>query len=120
MGVAAGVKSDNLIQAKSFAFAVRIVRLARLLADEQREYVLSKQLLRCGANVEEAIGGQTRPDFYAKLSVAYKEAGESLYWLRLLRETGYLSEAQFEETFADADELCRILAAIKKSTKANS
>lgn len=118
------MKNDNVIQTKSFAFAVRIVRLCQFLANEKREYVLSKQLLRCGtsigANIEEAIGGQSRPDFLSKLSIAYKEARETLYWLRLLKETDYLTETQFASVHADGEELCRIITAIKKTTAANS
>ncbi len=118
------MKSDNVVLDKSFAFAVRIVRLCQFLAKEKKEYVLSRQLLRSGtsvgANVEEAIGGQSRKDFLAKLSIAYKESRESLYWLRLLKETGYLTGPQFESILADGDELCRIIAAIKKTTAANS
>ncbi|NUL82542.1 MAG: four helix bundle protein [Armatimonadetes bacterium] len=116
--------AENVVQVKSFAFAARIVRLCQFLANEKREYVLSKQLLRCGssvgANVEEAIGGQSRPDFLSKLSIAYKEAREALYWLRLLKETDYLTEPQFDSIYADGEELCRIITAIKKTTAANS
>ena len=72
-----------------------------------------------GANVEEAIGGQSRADFIAKLSVSYKEARESRYWLRLLKDTGYLSQADFDGVHSDAEELCRIIASILKSTKSN-
>ena len=115
------MKSENVIQTKSYAFAVRIVLLYRHLLKEKREFVLAKQLLRCGtsigANVEEAIGGQSRADFVAKLSIAYKEARETSYWLRLLKDTGYLTEQEFDSIHADSDELCRIIAAIQKSTK---
>ena len=116
-------KADNIIQTKSYAFAVRIVRLYQHLASEKKEFVLSKQVLRCGtsigANVEEAIGGQSRADFVAKLSIAYKESRETSYWLRLLKDTDYITIPQFESLYADAEELCRIIAAIQKSTKAN-
>ena len=114
---------ENVVQAKSYAFAVRIVRMYQCLSAEKREYVLSKQVLRCGssigANVEEAIGAQSRADFLSKLSIAYKEARETIYWLRLLKDTDYLSPAQFKSIHADAQEICRIIAAIQKSTKAN-
>ncbi len=115
------MKTENIIQTKSYAFAVRIVLLYRHLLKEKREFVLAKQLLRCGtsigANVEEAIGGQSRADFVSKLSIAYKEARETCYWLRLLKDTGYLTEQEFDSIYADSDELCRIIAAIQKSTK---
>ncbi len=85
------MKKDNVIQIKSYDFAVRIVKLYKHLSQEKKEFVLSKQLLRSGtsigANVEEAIGGQSRKDFFAKLTIAYKEARESHYWIRLLRDT---------------------------------
>jgi four helix bundle protein len=93
------MKSENVIESKSFAFAVRIVRLYEYLCLEKKEYVLSKQVLRCGtsigANVEEAIGGQSRADFVSKMSIAYKEARETSYWLRLLKDTVYLTPSQF-------------------------
>jgi four helix bundle protein len=77
--------------------------------------------LRCGtsigANVEEAIGGQSRADFATKIAIAYKEARETSYWLRLLRDTDYLSQAEFESMHADAQELCRILGTIQKTLK---
>ena len=115
------VKADNLIREKSYAFAIRIVKLFRHLAEKKKEFVLSKQLLRCGtsigANIEEAIGGQSRADFLSKISIAYKEARETRYWLRLLKDTGYLASGEFESLFADADELGRILSAIITTTK---
>ncbi len=82
---------------------------------------MSKQILRCGtsigANIEEAIGGQSRADFLAKLAIAYKEARETAYWLRLLKDTDYLTETQFESVHNDVQELFRIISAIQKSTK---
>ncbi len=82
---------ENIIQIKSYAFAVRIVKVYKYLCEEKKEYVLSKQLLRSGtsigANIEEAIGGQTDKDFFAKLNIAYKEAIETHYWIRLLNDT---------------------------------
>ncbi len=115
------MKTENIIQTKSYAFAVRIVKLYQHLSVEKKEYILSKQVLRSGtsvgANVEEAIGGQSRADFVSKLSIAYKEAREASYWLRLLKDTDYLTSPQFDSLHADAEELCRIIAAIQKSTK---
>jgi len=112
---------ENLIQTKSYAFAMRIVKLYQHLFVEKKEHVLSKQLLRCGtsigANVEEAIGGQSRADFVSRMSIAYKEARETSCWLRLLKDTDYLTTSQFDSIHADAKELCRIIASIQKSTK---
>ena len=90
------MKTDNLIVIKSKAFAVRIIRMYQYLCDEKREYVLSKQALRSGtsigANVKEAIRGQSRADFIAKLQIALKECSESEYWLELLIESGYYED----------------------------
>lgn len=87
------MKKDNIVQIKSYDFALRIVKLYPLLSQREKEYVLSKQLLRSatsiGANIEEAIGGQSKRDFYAKLTIAYKEARETKYWLRLLSDANY-------------------------------
>ena len=111
------MKAENVVQKKSYAFAIRIVRLYQHLSDK-KEYVLSKQILKSGtsigANVEEAIGGSSRADFFAKLGIAYKEARETCFWLRLLKDTGYLKQKEFESIHADADELCRIIGAILK------
>ncbi len=118
------MKTDNLVQTKSYAFAVRIVRLYQHLSATKKEFVLSKQVLRSGtsigANVEEAIGGQSRADFISKLGIAYKEARETGYWLRLLKDTDYLTEPEFQSIHADAEELCRIIGAIQKTSKGNS
>jgi four helix bundle protein len=85
------MKEQNVIQQKSYDFAIRIVNLYKYLATEKKELVLSKQILRSGtsigANVEEAIGAQSDKDFLNKLSIAYKEARETHYWIRLLRDT---------------------------------
>ncbi|MEN9361553.1 MAG: hypothetical protein RL095_3088 [Verrucomicrobiota bacterium] len=116
--------TDKVALAKSYAFAVRTVKLYQHLSSEKREFVLSKQILRSGtsigANIEEATGAQSRPDFISKIGIAYKEARETCYWLRLLKDTDYLSTHQFDSIYSDADELCRILASIKKSTIHNS
>lgn len=111
---------ENIIKDKSFDFAVRIVNLYKHLSQEKREFVLSKQLLRSGtsigANVEEAIGGVSKADFKANLGIAYKEARETVYWLRLLHTTEYLNDKEFESIHADSDELCKLLFSIIKST----
>ena len=112
---------DQTIDVKSFRFAVRIVKLCRYLMETQREYVLSKQIMRAGtsigANVAEAQQAQSRADFISKLSIALKEAVETNYWLRLLRETDYLQESEFHSLHQDCRELERMLTAILKSTK---
>ncbi len=101
---------------------MRVVKVYRHLADEKREFVLSKQLLRSGtsigANVEEAIGGQSGKDFCVKLSIAYKEARESHYWIRLLTDTDYLTNTQSESLLSDIDELLKIIGTILQTMKA--
>lgn len=118
------MKQDNIIQEKSFAFAVRLVKLYKYLFDEKREFVLSKQLLRSGtsigANVEEAIGGHSGKDFIFKLSIAYKEARETIYWLKLLQAASFLSEEQAKSVLKDAEEICKILGKIQITAKSRN
>ena len=115
------MKQDNIIQKKSFAFAIRIVKLYKFLCDEKKEFVLSKQVLRSGtsicANIEESIGGQSDRDFFTKLTIAYKEARETVYWLKLLLATDYLNEEQAESLLKDAEEICKILGKIQITMK---
>ena len=114
--------NDNVIENKSFDFAVRIVNLHKHLSAEKKEFVLSKQLLRSGtsigANVSEAVRGQSKADFLAKMSIALKEANESHYWIRLLYKTDFLTEQEFNSIENDVVELIKILSSIyKTSTK---
>ncbi|MCW5905564.1 MAG: four helix bundle protein [Chitinophagaceae bacterium] len=115
---------ENVIQQKSFAFAIRVVNAYKYLTEQKREFVLSKQLLRSGtsigANVEEAIGGQSKKDFIAKISISYKEARETKYWLNLLTATDYLDENLSKSLLDDAEELCKILSSILLTTKQNN
>ena len=112
---------ESIIQQKSFAFALQVIRLYKQLL-AQREYVLSKQLLESGtsigANVEEAAAGQSRKDFLAKMSIALKEARETRFWLRLLRESD-LAKVEVTNELRDVDELIRILTSIVKTTGEN-
>jgi len=118
------MKEDNIIQIKSYAFAVRIVKVYQFLCEEKKEYTLSKQLLRCGtsigANIEEAIGGQSEKDFFAKLTIAYKEARETHYWIRLLTDTDYLTINQAESLLADVLEIQKIIGSIQKTIKSRN
>jgi four helix bundle protein len=118
------MKTENVIQEKSYAFAIRTVKLYRYLTEKKHEYVLSKQVLRSGtsigANIEEGIGGQSAKDFYAKLNVAYKEARETNYWLRLLRDTDYLSAKEAKAMLDNCDELLKIIGSIIRTMKAKS
>lgn len=115
------MKKNNIIQEKSFSFAVRVVNLYKYLTAEKKEYVLSKQLLRSGtsvgANIEESIGGQSERDFLSKLSISYKEARESKYWLKLLLATDYLKKEQANSLINDAEELCKIIGSIQVTMK---
>lgn len=115
--------SDNIILDKTYSFAVKIVKLSQYLVSEKKEYVLSKQILRSGtsvgANTEEAIGGISKKDFIAKLHISYKEARETKYWLKLLKDTGYISEEEFKVYYKDIEEILRILYSIIKSSKNN-
>ena len=117
------MKKDNLIAEKSFTFAKRIYFLYKFLTEEKREYVLSKQLLRSGtsigANVEEAIGGQSKKDFIAKLSIAYKEARETHYWIRLLFEVKIINDSEYDSIILDCEELLKIIGSIQKTAKQN-
>jgi four helix bundle protein len=110
---------NNIIETKSFAFAVRIVKLYKMLTNDRKECVLSKQLLRSGtsigANVSEGERGQSKADFYAKMCIALKEANESYYWLRLLHETDYLTDLEFESIEKDVKELIGMLTSICKT-----
>ena len=112
-------KNENAAVDKSFEFAVRIVNLSKYLMQEHKEYVLSKQLLRCGtsigANIAEAQRGQSKADFISKMSIALKEANEAHYWLRLLHRTNYLTASQFDSMNKDIQEILGILTAICKT-----
>ena len=114
-------QSDSLAMEKSFVFALRIVKLYQHLTDKKKEFVLSKQILRSGtsigANLEESRGAQSSSDFQAKISIAYKEARETAYWLRLLHASKYLTDRQFNSVHSDCEELVRILGATQLTMK---
>ena len=111
---------DNLIREKSYAFALQIISLYRKLC-KNNEFVLSKQLLRSGtsigANVEEALAGQSKADFISKISIASKEARESNYWLRLLRDSGTCEEIEIESLLLESVAIINILTSIVKTAK---
>jgi len=108
---------------KAYKFAIRIVKCCQWLRKEKKEFVLSKQLLRCGtsigANLAEANGAISDADFSAKVSVSYKECQEVKYWLNLLKDTNYLTDKNFSSIHADADEIGKILFTILKATRIN-
>ena len=112
---------NNIVVDKNMTFAVRIVRLYKYLCSEKQEYVLSRQVLKSGtsigANVKEAIRGQSRADFVSKLNIALKEASKTEYWLELLFKTEYINEAQFGSIHTDCVELIKLLTSITKTTR---
>lgn len=109
------------VRDKSYDFAIRIVKLAQYLQRERKEYVLSKQILRSGtsigANIEEAQAGQSRKDFLAKMAIASKETHETHYWIRLLRDPGYITADAAASLESDCMDLKRMLKSIVKTTQ---
>jgi len=110
----------SLIKEKSYLFALAIVGLYKTLL-KQNEFVLSKQLLKSGtsigANVEEALAGQSRADFLSKMSIASKEARETNYWLRLLGDSEIVSKTETDPLLAESELIANILSAIVKTTQ---
>ncbi|MBD5275535.1 MAG: four helix bundle protein [Bacteroides sp.] len=111
---------DNAIVVKSKAFGIRMTRLRTYLMSEKHEYEISKQVLRSGmsigANVKEAIRGQSKADFGAKMNIALKEASETEYWLEMLYEGKFIDQKGFDSIVEDCRELIRILTSIVKTT----
>ena len=118
------MKENNVVIDKSYAFAIRIVNCYKFLYTDKKEFVLSKQLLRSGtsigANVEEAVGGQSRNDFFAKLSIANKEARETNYWLRIMRDTQILDLKMAESLLSDNEEILKLIGSILKTMKSQN
>jgi four helix bundle protein len=114
---------DNIILEKSYKFAVRIIKLYLYLKDK-KEFELGNQILRSGtsigSNVEEAVGGYSRKDFSAKLGIAYREARETRFRLRLLHDTGSIDEKLFDSLLEDCEELLKIIGSIQKTLKKNN
>ncbi len=124
-------KTDNVVskgsakgvKEKSYKFALKIIDLVRELQKEQKEFILSGQLLRSGtsvgANIVEANAGVSKKDFAAKMAIASKEARETGYWLNLLRDAGFIDEKRADSVMQDCDELIRMLTSIVKTSKKN-
>ena len=114
---------ESIVKDKSYAFALRVITLARSLR-ERKEYELASQVLRAGtsigANVEEALAGVSRPDFIAKMGIASKEARETRYWLWLLHDSKIVPSDRIDTLIQEAEEICRILTAIVKTSRHNS
>ena len=115
--------SGNAVRDKSMEFAVRIVRLYQYLSGEKKEKIMALQLLKSGtsigANIREALQGQSKGDFTAKMSISLKEVNETEYWLELLYRTGYLTKEQYESINTDCAAIAKMLTAIVKSSRAN-
>lgn len=113
----------NPLKDKSFQFALSIVRLYKLLTEEKREFIMSKQLLRSGtsigANIREGQNAQSKADFIHKFSIAQKECDETLYWLELLYQSEYLEENEFKKIHSNASELLKMLRSSILTTKQN-
>ena len=111
----------SILRDKSFKFAVRIVNLYKYLCEDKKEFVLSKQILRCGtsvgAMVREAEHSESKADFVHKMAIAQKEINETIYWLELLIETEYISSREFESINADAIEIIKMITSSIKTAK---
>ncbi|MBR5208338.1 MAG: four helix bundle protein [Paludibacteraceae bacterium] len=113
--------AENVLCVKSEDFAVRVVNAYKCLHFERKEHVCSKQLLRSGpsigANVAEAQCAQSDSNFLSKMQIAFKECNETLYWLRILKRTNYISDAEYNSMHRSADELFSILTSVIKTVK---
>ncbi len=116
-------RSKNIIQQKTFALALKVIQLVKYLEKEEREYVLSKQLMRSGtavgALVREAEHAESKKDFIHKMSISLKEANETKYWLDLLAESGLVAQEGLTQLQKDSIEVIKILVSIVKSSKNN-
>ena len=114
---------SNVIKDKSKSFAIRIIDLYKSLANNKKEYVMSRQILRSGtsigANINEAICSVSKKEFLSKMYISYKEASESQYWLELLKDSDYINEKEFNSYNKDCEEIIKILSSITKSTREN-
>lgn len=116
------MENKSIVYDKAFEFAIRIVNLYKYLINEKQEFVLSKQVLRSGtsigANIKEALQGQSKKDYLSKMNIALKEASETDYWLKLLKATDYISEGS-NSLIADCLEINKMLISIVKTTRQN-
>ncbi len=113
--------SDSIVFEKSKKFSVRIVNLYKYLYNNKKEFVMSKQLLRCGtsigANIAEALCAISKKDFLAKMYISFKERAETLYWLDILKETQYINEKEYISVYSECKEIQSILTSITKTTR---
>lgn len=112
---------ENIIKTKSYQFSLTVIKLYKHMVEEKREFVISKQVLRSGtsigANIEVATGAQSKKDFIAKLHISLKEAKETHYWLRLIKDSEYADAGLINSFIADCEELIIILVSILKTAK---
>lgn len=117
------VKRENVVMTKSYAFALRVIKLYKYLVSDKREFVLSKQLLRSGtaigALIKEGEHAQSKADFINKMNIALKEANEVMYWLQLLKDSEYISTDEFNSIIPESEELLKLLISIVKTSKQN-
>ncbi len=110
---------SNIVADKSKHFALRIIKLYKFLKDNKNEFVISKQILRSGtsigANITEALRGESKPDFYHKMNIALKEAAETEYWLELLYYGEFIDKASFDSIENECSEIISLLVAITKT-----
>jgi four helix bundle protein len=115
------MRKENIILEKTFSFSIRIVKLYKHLVKNYKEYDLFRQLLRSGtsigANMEEAQGGYSKKEFLSKVAIAYKEARETRYWIRLLHSTSYITTEEFDSLEVDIEEISKIITSIQVSVK---
>lgn len=115
---------ENIVRKKSYSFALRIIKLHKFLTKQKRKFVLSKQILRSGtsigANIEESCYAQSKKDFISKLSISLKEAAETMYWLKLLRDSQEIEEKHINNYIAECDEIIRLLSSIIRTCKEKS
>ena len=114
-------RTDSIIYNKSYSFSIEIIKIYKSLSSDKKEFILSKQLLRCGtsigANVNEAISSESKRDFVHKLNISLKEARETLYWLNLLKDSEYIKDETFSFLQSKCKELIKILSSIIITTK---
>lgn len=113
--------NNSIVFEKAYKLSIRIVKAYQYLTNDKKEFVLSKQLLRCGtsigANIAEANGAISQADFSSKISIAYKESLETKYWLNLLNDTGFIELKVFENILPEVDEISKMLFSIIKTTR---
>ena len=118
------IMGENTVKYKSYAFALRVIKAYKFLSAEQREFVLSKQMLRSGtavgALIREAEHAESKADFIHKMSIALKEANETEYWLMLLHDSDFFDKKSFSSIVVDCQELIKMLVSIIKSSKGNN